>query len=153
MKTWLAYIGYIMSITILILQWIYVGIGLTYKMDNLIVMVQGLGYFRYVRLLVGRLLVQFYWGWSYAHGGFLPNLLEGTVPEFYAEEDAPPSYKLVNLDGNYIRNAGFSLVWLFIFFAVYIIVVLFIKYILYGYFKKTDIWHPEIAFQATTTGF
>lgn len=148
MRTWLAYIGYVMAITILLLHWIYIGLGHLYKMDNLIIMTQGIFYFLFVKLLVGRLLTQFYWGWGWMHGIFLPNLLAPRIPEFYVEEDAPPSYKLVSMDGNYFRNAGFSLVWLLIFFAAFLICVFFVKVILHSLCRKIDIWYPETARQA-----
>lgn len=83
MKTWLAYIGYIMSIVIILLHAVYIGIGYLYKMDNLLIFIQTIYYFIYVKLLIGRLLVQFYYGWYFAHVGFLPNLLNVFIPNNY----------------------------------------------------------------------
>ena len=130
MKTWLAYIGYIMGITILLLHYIFIGLGYLYKVDNLLIFVQSIFYFLYVKLLVGRLLVQFYYGWYYAHGGFLPNLLSSFIPINYMENRAPLSYKLVSLDGNFFRNAGFSLIWMLIYYVIFIFALFFVKIVL-----------------------
>ncbi len=83
MKTWLAFIGYIMSLTIIILHFIYVGIEYQYKTDNLLILAQTIFYFLYVRLLVGRLLSQFYYGWYYLHAGFLANLFQNQILPYY----------------------------------------------------------------------
>lgn len=122
MRSWLAYIGYIMSIVILILHFIFIGMELLYKMDNLIIFVQSIFFFSFVKNLVGRLLAQFYYGWSFAHAAFLPNLFSPMIPDHYVELDAPSSFKLVNVDANYFRNAGFSLVWFFIYLFCFAVV-------------------------------
>lgn len=74
MRSWLAYIGYIMSIVIILLHFVFIGNELLYKMDNLIIFAQSIFYFSFVKNLVGRLLAQFYYGWYYMHVGFMPNL-------------------------------------------------------------------------------
>ena len=73
MKTWLAYIGYLMSIVVILLHAVFIGNELIYKVDNVLIFVQSVFYFIYVKNLVGRLLAQFYWGWSFSHARFLPN--------------------------------------------------------------------------------
>jgi hypothetical protein len=79
MKTWLAYIGYIMSIVIIAMHCIYVGNELLYKMDNLLILVQTIYFFSFVKVLVGRLLAQFYYGWIFSHIGFFPNFF--SIPD------------------------------------------------------------------------
>lgn len=74
MKTWLAYIGYVMAIVIILLHAVFIGNELLYKVDNLVIFVQTIFYFSFVQNLVGRLLAQYYFGWSFAHARFLPNL-------------------------------------------------------------------------------
>jgi hypothetical protein len=81
MKTWLAIIGQIMGVVIVAMHCIYVGNELLYKMDNLIILAQTIYYFSFVKLLVGRLLAQFYYGWIFAHLGFFPNFF--TTPNQY----------------------------------------------------------------------
>lgn len=76
-------------------------------MDNLIILIQTIYYFSFVKILVGRLLAQFYYGWIFAHLGFFPNFF--TTPNMYRENDAPISYKLATTDANFIRNAGYSI--------------------------------------------
>jgi hypothetical protein len=107
MKTWLAIIGQIMGVVIWTMHCMYVGNELLYKMDNLIILAQTIYYFSFVKVLVGRLLAQFYYGWIFTHMGFFPNFF--TTPNQYRENDAPISYKLASTDANFIRNAGFSI--------------------------------------------
>lgn len=83
MTTWLAYIGYIMSIVIILLHAVFIGNELLYKVDNLLIFVQTIYYFAYAQNLVGRLLSQFYFGWSFAHARFLPNLFNNIIPPQY----------------------------------------------------------------------
>ena len=73
MKLWLAYIGYVVSIVVIVLHALFIGNDLIYKVDNLLIFIQSLYYFSFVKLLVGKLLAQYYYGWIYAHGGFFPN--------------------------------------------------------------------------------
>ena len=73
MKVWLAYIGYIMGPVRICLHVVFVGNGLLYKMDNTLILVQTLYFFSFVKLLGGKLLAQFYYGWLFAMFGFFPN--------------------------------------------------------------------------------
>ena len=73
MKTWLAYIGYIMAIVLILLHAVFVGNDLLYKVDNAIILAQTIYFFSFVQLLIGKLLSQFYYGWIFAHFGFFPN--------------------------------------------------------------------------------
>ena len=57
MKTWLAYIGYIMSIVLVCLHAIFIGNDLLYKVDNTLILAQALYFISFVQLLVGQLLV------------------------------------------------------------------------------------------------
>ena len=134
-KYWLAYIGYIMSIVILLLHFVFIGNELLYKVDNLLIFVQSVFYFSFAKNLVGRLVAQFYYGWFFSHAGFLPNLFSSVIPDYYAELAAPESYKLVNIDGNYFRNAGFSLAWVLIYLACCLVAVVFI-WVLFKACKK-----------------
>lgn len=85
MTTWLAYIGYIMSIVILLLHIVFIGNELLYKVDNLLIFTQSIFYFSFVQNLVGRLLAQFYFGWSFSLARFLPNLFDSIVEDHYVE--------------------------------------------------------------------
>ncbi len=95
-----------MGVVIIVMHCVYVGNELLYKMDNLIILVQSIYFFSFVKILVGKLLAQFYYGWIFAHAGFFPNFF--TIPNGYREDGAPISYKLATLDANFIRNAGFT---------------------------------------------
>lgn len=127
MQTWLAYIGYILSIVIIILHVVFIGNELLYKVDNTLIFVQTIFYFSFVKNLVGRLLAQFYFGWSFSHARFLPNLFqyERYIPDGYIEDNAPVSYKLVNIDGNFIRNGGFSFTWMLL-FMTFVAIICFV---------------------------
>ena len=151
-KYWLAYIGYIMSIVILLLHFVYIGNQLIYKVDNLLIFVQSIFYFSFARNLVGRLVSQFYYGWFFAHAGFLPNLFKDTIPDYYAELAAPQSFKIVNYDGNYFRNAGFSLAWLLIYMGCCLLVILGVWLLLFRVMQKKQTWYPRIARQAFLGG-
>lgn len=74
-----------MSIAIILLHGIFIGNQLLYKVDNLLIFVQSIFYFSYAKNLIGRLLAQFYFGWSFAHARFLPNLFKGIIPDHYQE--------------------------------------------------------------------
>jgi hypothetical protein len=102
--------------------------------------------------LGGKLLSQFYYGWSFAHARFLPNLFKQDIPDGYVET-APITYMIFNIDGNYFRNAGFSLAWLLIYIACWIVVVCFIWLIIHKLFKKHEAWHEKIALQSLIGGF
>jgi hypothetical protein len=73
MKTWLAIIGQIMSCVLIVMHAVFVGNDLLYKVDNALILAQTIYYFSFVKLLVGKLLAQFYYGWIFAHAGFFPN--------------------------------------------------------------------------------
>ena len=81
MTHWLAYFGYIFSWFILLLHAVYIGNGLLYKVDNLLVLAQTYHFFQFVNLLVGNTLSQFYYGWRWMHGGYFRNFWKFTVPE------------------------------------------------------------------------
>jgi hypothetical protein len=83
MKTWLAYIGYIMGITLILLHVVFIGNDLLYKVDNAIILAQTIYFFSFVQLLVGKLLAQFYYGWIFTHFGFFPNFFANTIPSNY----------------------------------------------------------------------
>ena len=83
MKTWLAYIGYIMGLTLILLHVVFIGNDLLYKVDNAIILGQTIYFFSFVQLLVGKLLSQFYYGWVFTHFGFFPNIFANTIPSNY----------------------------------------------------------------------
>jgi hypothetical protein len=83
MKTWLAYIGYIMGMTLIVLHVVFIGNNLLYKVDNAIILGQTIYFFSFVQLLVGKLLSQFYYGWVFTHFGFFPNIFSNTIPANY----------------------------------------------------------------------
>lgn len=143
MKTWLAYIGYIMGLVIILLHVIFIGNDLLYKVDNTLILAQSIYFFSFVKLLVGKLLSQFYYGWLFAHFGFWPNFFGNQVPAQYIELDAPNSYKLATIDANIVRNAGWAFSLLLVFLGIWGIVT-FISWLLQAVFKKEDAWHPKI---------
>ncbi len=83
MKTWLAIIGQIMGCVLIVMQAVFVGNDLLYKVDNALILAQTIYYFSFVKLLVGKLLAQFYYGWIFAHAGFFPNYFSETIPYGY----------------------------------------------------------------------
>lgn len=153
MRAWLAFIGYIMSVVIILLHAVFIGNGLLYKVDNLLIFAQSIFYFSFVKNLVGRLLSQFYYGWSFSHAGFLPNLFEPLIPDHYVELAAPVSFKIVNVDGNYFRNAGFSLAWLLIYLAAFLVVAFLVWGLVFKVLRKREAWYPRVAKQALIGGF
>jgi hypothetical protein len=153
MTTWLAYIGYFMAIVVILLHAIFIGNELLYKVDNLLIFIQSIYFFEFVKNLVGKLLAQFYFGWSFAHARFLPNLFDGIIPDGYIESNAPISYKLFNIDGNYFRNAGFSLAWLLIYGGCWAVVTSVVWGVFYKVCGKAEVWHPRVARQALIAGF
>jgi hypothetical protein len=102
-------------------------------MDNLIILVQSIYYFSFVKILVGKLLAQFYYGWIFSLAGFFPSFF--TIPNGYREDAAPISYKLATLDANFIRNAGFTISISLVYF-VGLALVSGLIYLLYKYGKK-----------------
>jgi hypothetical protein len=144
MKTWLAYIGYIMGITLILLHVVFIGNDLLYKVDNAIILGQTIYFFSFVQLLVGKLLAQFYYGWIFTHLGFFPNFFTNTIPSNYYEPNAPNSYKLATLDTNIVRNAGFAFSLIIIFIGAYALIAI-CCWIAAHLFYKTDVWQPKIA--------
>jgi hypothetical protein len=114
--------------------------------------VQTIFFFAFVKNLAGRLLAQYYFGWSFAHARFLPNLFDPIIPDSYVETAAPIPYKIFNIDGNYFRNAGFSLAWLLIYILCWGIVTLFVWLILNKLCQKHETWYPRVAKQALIAG-
>jgi hypothetical protein len=72
-----------MGCVLIALHCVFIGNDLMYKVDNALILVQTVYYFSFVKLLVGKLLSQFYYGWIYAHGGFFPNYFINTIPDGY----------------------------------------------------------------------
>ena len=151
MKTWLAYIGYIMSIVLICLHVVFIGNDLLYKVDNTLILAQSIYFFSFVQLLVGRLLAQFYYGWLFASFGFFPNFFKNTIPSNYVELEAPNSYKLATLDANIIRNAGWAFSLLLVFIGAYALITFFC-WLLKSVCLKTEAWHPRIAINALIAG-
>lgn len=151
MKTWLAYIGYIMGITLILLHVVFIGNDLLYKVDNAIILGQTIYFFSFVQLLVGKLLAQFYYGWVFTHFGFFPNFFASNIPPNYAELAAPNSYKLATLDANVVRNAGFAFSLLIVFIGAYALVTIFC-WVVAHLLKKPDVWHPKIAVNSLVGG-
>ena len=151
MKTWLAYIGYIMGIVLILLHVVFVGNDLLYKVDNAIILAQSIYFFSFVQLLVGKLLSQFYYGWIYTHFGFFPNFFVDSIPPNYVELGAPNSYKLATMDANIVRNAGFAMSLLLVFLGTYAIITVFCL-LIHKYCLKPDVWHPKIAVNSLIAG-
>ncbi len=80
---WLAILGYVVSSIILLVHCVYVGNGLLYKVDNLIVLAQTVYLFQFVQLLVGNTLAQYYYGWGVMHLTFWPNYFSSAIPSNY----------------------------------------------------------------------
>ncbi len=118
-------------------------------MDNLIILVQSIYYFSFVKILVGKLLAQFYYGWIFSHAGFFPNFF--TVPNGYREDGGPISYKLATLDANFVRNAGFSVSISLVYFAA-LALISSIVYLIYKYAQKGEVWYPKIAVSVMLAG-
>lgn len=151
MTHWLAYLGYFFSWFIILLHALYIGNGLLYKVDNLLVLAQTYYYFQFVNLLTGNTLSQFYYGWRWMHGGFFRNFWKYTVPAGFYEINAPESYKLTNLDANFIRNAGFSLSILAVFLVSWLIVS-FIVVIINKVGHRKDALYPKIVKDSLIAG-
>ena len=124
MNRWLAYLGYIFSWIIILLHAVYIGNNLLYKVDNLLVLAQTYYFFQFINLLAGNYLSQFYYGWRWSHGGFFPNFFSGTIPNGYYAQGAPEPYKLISLDANLVRNAGFSFSLFGVFLAAWLLITL-----------------------------
>lgn len=152
--SWLAIIAYILSILTILLHAIYIGNYLIYKVDNLLIFIQSIWYFAFIKLTVGHSLAQFYWGFSWAHWYFFPNFFRRTIPPGYFEgfsknatnnnQYLSNSFRLSSADANFIRNAGFSLSLLFTFIVAFLVVVLMI-WLLKKVCKKSEVWYYKIA--------
>lgn len=59
---------------------------------------------------------------------------------------------MMELDGNYFRNAGFSLVWMLIFVGGCLLVS-GVVYVIARVKKSKEIWYEKIAKQALIAGF
>jgi hypothetical protein len=105
-KKSLAIVGYILSLLILLTHCIYIGNGLTYKMDNIIIFCQSIFYFLFTRILISNPVGQYYYGWSWIHLNFYPNYFSSLLS---VSEPSTPAFALYNIDANFIRNAGFSI--------------------------------------------
>jgi hypothetical protein len=147
-RHWLAIIGYIISFVIIIIHAVYIGNGLLYKVDNLIIFVQSIYFFSFIKLLVGIPLAQFYYGYLYSHFGFYPNYFTRTLPDGYVEgfaepHEVPLPYRLLSVDANFIRNAGFAFSLLLTFIVAWLLIVL-VVYVLKGT-GRSEVWYPKIA--------
>ena len=145
-QTWLAYIGYIISIVIILLHAVFIGLEYQYKADNLLIFCQTIYFFIYSKNFVGKLVSQYYYGWSWSHARFLPNIFDQIIPDHY-RDNTPLSYRLVNLDGNFFRNAGFSLGWMLIFIGAWLIVAVSI-YLVHKIRRSKEIWYPKVVQQS-----
>jgi hypothetical protein len=76
----LASVSGTLSIVLLILQVIYAGNDLMYKVDNAFIMAQTVYYFLYSKGVLDLGISQFFYGWIFAHLGFFPNLFENSIP-------------------------------------------------------------------------
>lgn len=150
MKTWLSFIGQVMSIVIIVLHVVFIGNDMLYKVDNTLILAQTIYYFSFVQLLVGNLLAQFYYGWIFAHFGFFPNFFEDLIPANYVELAAPSAYKLATLDANVIRNAGFAFSLLIVFLGCFGIATLGCWIIQSR--GRPEVWYPNIAKNALLAG-
>lgn len=140
-KKWLASIGYVLSIFLIILQCIYIANGILYKMDNIIIFTQSLFFFLFNQILIANPVAQYYYGWSWMHLNFFPNYF---TPDLDLSEPTIPPYALYNLDGNIIRNAGSTLSFLLTFFLAWG-VVSGVFYILDTYYGRKEIWYYKIS--------
>ena len=131
----------------------YIGNGLIYKMDNLIIFVQTIYFFGFVNNFSGSHLSQFYYGWGWSHGTYMYNFFQFAIPGGYYEDSAPIPYKLTVLDTNFIRNAGCTMSILACFLAGWIIICLGCACLAKCCYKKKDICYPRIAKDSLIAGF
>lgn len=136
-----AWVGWILAVLILVTHWIWVGNGMLYKMDNLIILGQAIFCCLFLRTLSENTLGQYYYGWGWLLLDFFPNYFRGYVSS--AANTAPP-YALYNLDANFIRNSGatlsllftFGLIWAFLSLLAYLIDIKVGAY---------QVWFPRIS--------
>ena len=126
MNRWLAYLGYIFSWIIILLHAVYIGNNLLYKVDNLLILAQTYYFFQFINLLTGNYLSQFYYGWRWSHGGFFSNFFSRAIPSGYYDQGAPEPYKLISLDANLLRNAGFSFSLFAVFLAAWLLITIIV---------------------------
>lgn len=138
----LAFIGYVYSIAMLVMWIVYIGSDVMYKVDNLMIFMQLIYFFLYVRAVIDIGLAQFYYGFRYAHFGFFPNIFKRTIPDHYIEY-APVAYRLVEIDGNVTRGAGFSFAVLIIFLGGYLLTVA-VMAMLKWWFYRPAAWRPHL---------
>ena len=138
----LAFIGYVFSVAMLVMWLLYIGSDIMYKVDNLMILMQVIYFFLYVRAVIDIGLAQFYYGFRYSHFGFFPNLFRNTMPANYYEY-APVAYRLVDLDGNIVRNAGYSFSVLVIFLGGFLVAVAVLA-MLKWWFHKPAGWRPHL---------
>ena len=142
----LAYIGYILSIAVLMTQCVYVGNGLTYKMDNFIILTQSIFYFLFTDVFISNPVSQYYYGWSWMHLKFFPNFFWSLLS---ADEKTIPPYALYNVDANFIRNAGGS-ISLLLTFAITWLIVSVVCYYVEVKLGKWQIWYVRICKNSLT---
>lgn len=135
-----AFVGYFLSLVILLTHCVFVGNGVMYKMDNLIILAQSVFFFLFVRVLTSNPVGQFYFGWSWMLLGFFPNYFSGLVSS--TSSTAPP-YALFYLDANFIRNAGSHLSILLTFVLLWAVVSL-ICYLVEVRLRAYEIWFWKI---------
>jgi hypothetical protein len=136
-KKWLAGIGYVLSIFLILLHCIYIANGILYKMDNIIIFAQSLFFFLFNQTLIANPVAQYYYGWSWAHLNFFPNYF---TPDLDLSEPTIPPYALYNLDGNIIRNAGSTLSVLLTFLLGWGAVSLTL-YLLDSRYGRKEVWY------------
>lgn len=140
-KGWLAGVGYVMSLLLLGIQFIYLANNMPYKMDNIIIFSQSLYYFLFNRLLIANPAAQYYYGFTWIHLNFYPNYFQ---PRLDLSEPTLAPYALYNLDANIIRNAGSSLSVL-VTFCVGWVVICGLVYVLDKYLGRKELWYYSIA--------
>lgn len=102
---------------------IFVGNGLLYKMDNLIIFCQSLFYCLFLRILAGNPIAQYYYGWGWLNLNFYPNYFSVAVDSY---EVTVPPYALYNVDANIIRNGGTSVSFLLTFAIIWAVICIVI---------------------------
>lgn len=116
---------------------VYVGNGLTCKMDNIIIFAQSIFYFLFTDVFISNPISQYYYGWSWMHLNFYPNYFWSLLS---ADEQTIPPYALNNVDANFIRNAGCSISLLITFGFAWLIVSV-VCYVIEVRLGKWQIWY------------
>lgn len=81
-KKWAA-VGAVFSIILLLLHVIYLGNDIMYKVDNTLILAQTVFLGEFVWAVMPIQMAQFFWGWFFAHLGFIPNIFRNTIPTLY----------------------------------------------------------------------